>query len=95
MLLDVRNDYEWEWGRFEGAVCPPVNIPRVWEYAKELKSQIDLKHSCHDVLTGGIRCEIYSSLLIKRGSKSLSTSRRHHHYGLNQGKRHWLGKLLS
>ena len=97
ILLDVRNDYEWEVGRFEGAVCPPCETFREFkDYAKELKNQVDPKTTpVMMYCTGGIRCEMYSSLLMKEGfQKVYQLDGGVINYGLKQGSDHWLGKLF-
>lgn len=97
MLLDVRNDYEWEVGRFEGAVCPPCETFREFtKYAKELKEKIDPESTpVMMYCTGGIRCELYSSLLIKEGFKNVfQLEGGIINYGIKQGSDHWLGKLF-
>lgn len=97
MLLDVRNDYEWEVGRFDGAVCPPCETFREFgEYAKELKTNVDPeKTPVMMYCTGGIRCELYSSLLRKEGFKKVfQLEGGIINYGLKQGSDHWLGKLF-
>lgn len=97
LLLDVRNNYEWEVGRFEGAVCPPCETFREFgQYAKDLKDQVDPKKTpVMMYCTGGIRCELYSSLLIKYGfNKVYQLDGGIINYGLKQGSDHWLGKLF-
>ncbi len=97
VLLDVRNDYEWEVGRFNGAICPPCETFREFgDYGKELKEQVDPKKTpVMMYCTGGIRCELYSSLLIKLGFKKVyQLSGGIINYGLKQGNDHWLGKLF-
>lgn len=97
VLLDVRNDYEWEVGRFEGSVCPPCETFREFrDYAKELKEQVDPKATpVMMCCTGGIRCELYSSLLLKEGfEKVYQLDGGIINYGLKQGSDHWLGKLF-
>jgi UPF0176 protein len=70
IFFDGRNSYESAIGRFKGAVLP--NINRTSEFLNEIK---DPKYDClKDKIiitycTGGIRCEILSSLLINRGFK--------------------------
>lgn len=97
VLLDVRNDYEWEVGRFEGAVCPPCETFREFrEYAQELKETVDPKTTpVMMCCTGGIRCELYSSLLIKEGfEKVYQLEGGIINYGLKEGNEHWQGKLF-
>ena len=97
VLLDVRNDYEWEVGRFEGAVCPPCETFREFgQYTQELKEQVDPQTTpVMMYCTGGIRCELYSSLLMKHGFKKVyQLDGGIINYGLKQGSDHWLGKLF-
>lgn len=97
VLLDVRNDYEWEVGRFDGAVCPPCETFREFrEYADDLKKNVDPKTTpVMMYCTGGIRCELYSSLLLKEGfEKVYQLDGGVINYGLKQGSDHWLGKLF-
>lgn len=97
LLLDVRNEYEWEVGRFEGAICPPCDTFREFrDYAQNLKSEVDPeKKAVMMYCTGGIRCELYSSLLIKHGFKKVyQLDGGVINYGLKQGSDHWLGKLF-
>lgn len=97
VLLDVRNDYEWQVGRFDGAVCPPCATFREFrEYAKKLKSEVDPESTpVMMCCTGGIRCELYSSLLLKEGfTKVYQLDGGIINYGLKEGSDHWLGKLF-
>jgi UPF0176 protein len=97
LVLDVRNRYEWEIGHFEGAVLPPLNTFREFPaYAEELKGQVD--PSTTKVMmycTGGIRCELYSALLKKKGfEKVYQLEGGVINYGLKEGSKHWNGKLF-
>ena len=73
LLMDVRNQYEWEVGRFKGAENPGVNhFKNFPEIAEDLENRVDKKNT--PVLmycTGGIRCEVFSSLLLSRGWKDV------------------------
>lgn len=67
VLLDARNDYEWEIGRFEGAILPDVpsfrDLPKwVRDHRAELEGKKILTYC-----TGGIRCEKFSGFLLKEG----------------------------
>ena len=67
VLLDARNDYEWEIGRFEGAILPPLpsfkDFPAwIREHRGELEGKKILTYC-----TGGIRCEKFSGFLLKEG----------------------------
>ena len=67
VILDARNDYEWEIGRFEGAILPEVpsfkDLPKwVRDHRKELEGKKILTYC-----TGGIRCEKFSGFLLQEG----------------------------
>jgi predicted sulfurtransferase len=79
VVLDVRNDYEWDAGHFQGAARPaeeefsdtPVgdgdgDVP---EPLKGHPKDAPVMMYC----TGGIRCDIYSAFLRKRGYTQLYT----------------------
>jgi UPF0176 protein len=71
VLIDMRNHYESEVGRFEGAWCPDVDtfreqLPLVVE---ELAGQKDKKVVMY--CTGGIRCETASAYLKYKGFKDV------------------------
>jgi predicted sulfurtransferase len=63
VILDARNDYEWEIGKFKDAITPPIkNFREFPEYIDQNIEQFKDK----DVLmycTGGIRCERATSYL--------------------------------
>jgi UPF0176 protein len=95
-LLDVRNQYEWEVGHFEGAVLPPLekfrDFPR---YADELQKKLPADTKVMMYCTGGIRCELYSALLKERGFQSVyQLDGGVIEYGLKEGQQHWKGKLF-
>lgn len=97
VLLDIRNDYEWEVGRFEGAERPPCQTSRGFkEYAKELKKRIDPKKTpVMMYCTGGIRCEVFSALLKADGfEKIYQLDGGVINYGHQEGSDHWQGQLF-
>lgn len=97
LLLDVRNDYEWKVGHFEGAELPELETFREFPaYAKALKEKRDPKTtSVMMYCTGGIRCEFYSAVLKKEGfEKVYQLDGGVIAYGLNEGSKHWAGKLF-
>lgn len=66
IIIDMRNDYEWEVGRFKNAIRPPVR------YFREIKENMDYyeKFKDHKVVmycTGGIRCEPATAYFIHMG----------------------------
>lgn len=97
VVLDIRNDYEWEVGRFSGADRPPCQTSRGFkEYAKKLKDKIDPKKTpVMMYCTGGIRCELFSAILKADGfEKIYQLDGGVINYGHKQGSDHWKGKLF-
>lgn len=97
MLIDVRNDYEWEVGHFEGAKLPQLETFRQFPaYAKALKEKCDPKKtSVMMYCTGGIRCEFYSAVMKKEGFENIyQLDGGVIEYGLQEGSDHWEGKLF-
>lgn len=97
VLIDVRNDYESAIGHFEGAECPPLEQYRDFPaYAEELATRVDKEKT--PVLmycTGGIRCELFSSLLKKMGFKSVYQLQGGIlNYGAKVGSDGWKGKVF-
>ena len=72
IIIDVRNYYEGEIGKFENAIIPDVS--RSKELLPEIKKLLK-NHKEDKILmycTGGIRCEKASSYLLKNGFKDVS-----------------------
>ncbi len=71
IVVDMRNHYESEVGKFENAICPDVDTSK--ELLSETKKILD-KHKNDNIMlycTGGIRCEKASSYLIKNKFKNV------------------------
>jgi len=72
LLIDMRNHYESEIGRFKNAVCPDADTFKdaiqmvIRDFAKEKDKKILL------YCTGGIRCEKASAFLLQNGFKDVS-----------------------
>lgn len=97
LILDVRNDYEWKIGHFEGAELPTLEMFRQFPaYAKKLKEEKDPENTqVMMYCTGGIRCELYSAILKNEGFKHVYQLKGGViKYGLEEGSKHWLGKLF-
>ena len=73
ILMDVRNQYEWEVGRFKGAENPGVDYFKYFpDIAEKLERKVDKEETPMLMYcTGGIRCEVFSSLLLSRGWKDV------------------------
>lgn len=97
VVLDIRNDYEWELGRFAQADRPPCQTSRGFKtYAKELRNKIDPeKTPVMMYCTGGIRCELFSAILKEDGFKNVyQLDGGVINYGHCVGSAHWEGKLF-
>ncbi len=97
ILIDVRNDYESDVGHFEGAELPSIKTFREFPtYAEQLKNKVDPKNTkVMMYCTGGIRCELYSVLMNQLGFEQVYQLQGGiFKYGLEQGNRHWKGKMF-
>ena len=72
LVVDMRNYYESEVGRFKGAIVPNVETSK--ELLPEVKKLLKGKEEKEILLycTGGIRCEKASAYLIQNGFKNIS-----------------------
>ncbi|KAF8398755.1 hypothetical protein HHK36_014613 [Tetracentron sinense] len=104
ILLDVRNGYEWDIGHFLGARRPDVDSFRSTSfglYESELTASDPLASAdkeSTDILmycTGGIRCDVYSTILRQRGFQNLYTLKGGvSHYLEKEGPIKWVGNLF-
>jgi len=67
LVLDTRNDYEYEIGTFKGALDPKTNVFR--EFPKYVNDNCDPKQHKKVAMfcTGGIRCEKASAFMLQQG----------------------------
>lgn len=70
-VIDMRNDYEFEIGRFKNSIWPEGlghfrDVPRTIKSIEKLKNKTVVT-----VCTGGVRCETASGLLQKYGFKDV------------------------
>lgn len=69
-VVDMRNDYELEVGKFDKTVFPGLQNFR--DLSKKLDTIADLKDkTVLTVCTGGVRCEKASGYLMKKGFKNV------------------------
>ncbi|CAL4937219.1 unnamed protein product [Urochloa decumbens] len=104
LLLDVRNDYEWDVGHFEGAQRPNVDCFRSTSFglSGEMEDPWDPLNGVDkektDILmycTGGIRCDVYSTILRKKGFRNLYTLEGGvSNYLKAEGPAGWVGNLF-
>lgn len=67
VILDARNDYEYDLGHFRGAIRPDIETFReLPEWVRENKHLVEGKRILA-YCTGGIRCEKFSGWLMKEG----------------------------
>jgi UPF0176 protein len=72
VVIDARNDYEFDIGHFRSAIRPDVQTFREFpEWVRENLSQFKDKKIL-TYCTGGIRCEKFSGFLIKEGFEDVS-----------------------
>jgi UPF0176 protein len=72
IVIDGRNDYEYELGHFRGAIRPGVKTSR--EFPKWIRENLG-QYKDKKVITyctGGIRCEKLSGFLIKEGFRDVA-----------------------
>lgn len=97
LKIDVRNDYEWEIGHFDGFERPEAKTFRDFStYLQKLAQRCDPKKTkVMMCCTGGIRCEFYSPMVKEAGFEQV--------YQLQGGiikyaeaerGKHWKGKLF-
>jgi UPF0176 protein len=94
VIIDMRNDYEAEIGRFKNAVTLPMQnfkqLPEIVE--KHLMQYKNSKVVTY--CTGGIRCETATVLLKKKGFRDVSQLRGGVHvFGQKFPDHYWEGKL--
>ncbi|KAH9780870.1 Rhodanese-like domain-containing protein 8 [Citrus sinensis] len=104
ILLDVRNGYEWDIGHFHGARRPDVDCFRSTSFGLSQREAFasdplaDLDKEKTDILmycTGGIRCDVYSTILRQRGFHNLYALKGGvSHYLENEGPVEWVGNLF-
>ena len=72
VILDARNDYEYDLGHFRGAIRPEIRtfreLPQWVRKNREMFEGKKILTYC----TGGIRCEKFSGWLIEEGFKDVS-----------------------
>ncbi|MCR8850405.1 rhodanese-related sulfurtransferase [Rossellomorea sp. SC111] len=72
ILLDARNDYEYELGHFRGAVKPDIkNFRDLPNWVRDNKDKLEGKKII-TYCTGGIRCEKFSGWLVKEGFENVA-----------------------
>ena len=71
VVIDARNDYEYDLGHFRGAVRPDIrNFRELPQWIQENKETF-MDKKVVTYCTGGIRCEKFSGWLLKEGIKDV------------------------
>lgn len=78
LLLDVRNGYEWDVGHFRGAERPVQESFRETVYTNVQEglgplAKVDKEKPIMMYCTGGIRCDVYSTVLREQGYTNVFT----------------------
>ncbi|MEH7114849.1 rhodanese-related sulfurtransferase [Neobacillus niacini] len=72
VVIDARNDYEYDLGHFRGAVRPDIlNFRDLPDWIRENKQDFEGKKIL-TYCTGGIRCEKFSGWLLNEGFEDVS-----------------------
>ncbi len=72
VILDTRNDYEWELGKFKNAILPPVDSFRdLPQWIRDNRKKFEGKRILA-YCTGGIRCEKLTGHLVREGFDDVS-----------------------
>ncbi|MCF6263889.1 MAG: rhodanese-related sulfurtransferase [Xanthomonadales bacterium] len=73
ILIDTRNDYEYQIGSFENAINPSTSTFR--EFPQYIKDHLDLNKNKNKKIamfcTGGIRCEKSTAYLMEQGFENV------------------------
>ncbi|MCT1180654.1 oxygen-dependent tRNA uridine(34) hydroxylase TrhO [Lactococcus lactis] len=72
VVIDARNDYEFDLGHFRGAIRPEIRSFReLPQWIRDNKEQF-MEKRVLTYCTGGIRCEKFSGWLVREGFKDVS-----------------------
>lgn len=72
VILDARNDYESQLGKFRNAICPNVDSFRdLPQWIRDHRAELEGKRIL-TYCTGGIRCEKFSGYLLSEGFEDVS-----------------------
>lgn len=72
VVIDARNDYEYDLGHFRGAIRPEIhNFRELPAWIRENKEQL-MNKKIVTYCTGGIRCEKFSGWLLREGYEDVA-----------------------
>lgn len=72
VIIDARNDYEYDLGHFKNAIRPDVRTFKQFPEWVKKNAHLYKDKNVLTYCTGGIRCEKFSALLINEGFKNVS-----------------------
>ncbi len=76
VVLDTRNDYEYDLGHFRGAIRPEIrNFRELPQWVRDNKEKFMDKRVVV-YCTGGVRCEKFSGWMVREGYKDVGQSER-------------------
>lgn len=71
VVIDARNDYEYDLGHFRGAIRPDIrNFRELPQWIRDNKEEF-MEKRVVTYCTGGIRCEKFSGWLVREGFKDV------------------------
>lgn len=96
IVLDVRNQYEWELGHFQGARPPGCESFRDFlTMTHKIKEEEGTEKKVLMYCTGGIRCDIYANHMKAHGFQNVyQLEGGIINYGLQEGNAAWDGSLF-
>ena len=71
VVIDARNDYEYDLGHFRGAVRPDIRSFRELPEWMQAHKEEFMEKRVVTYCTGGIRCEKFSGWLVREGFKNV------------------------
>lgn len=96
VVIDARNDYEYDLGHFRGAIKPEIrNFRDLPGWMRENKEKFEGKKIL-TYCTGGVRCEKFSGWLLKEGYEDVAQLNGGiHNYGTHEDTKGalWDGKM--
>jgi len=101
VVMDLRNDYEWDVGHFVGADRPKetmFNETPTDKSSGEMPAPLQGRDPETPVMmycTGGIRCDVYAAYLKEKGFKNVYALKGGvHNYFIEEGGDEWKGSLF-
>jgi len=96
VVVDVRNNYEWELGHFKDSIHPNLTrFSKFSEFAKRFSEEHGREKKVMMYCTGGIRCELFSGMLKDEGFDDVyQLEGGILNYGSQPDTHNWRGKMF-